>query len=289
MNKKKVGIVTECVCDLPKSVLNSHGIDIIYFIIEMDSGVFTDTDEVTAENVISYMESGGIKSTSAPPSPEAYKKVYEKNLKKYDEIIHIAISSKISKSCETAYKALEQMDESRDRVHVYDSGHLSSGMGFLVQRGAELADLGYTADKIIEELDELKPRIFTSFIARNADYLNRKGLVSDFTKKICSLLKIHPVLYIKNGNLKLEKIIIGNYDSSCKFYIRSRVKGKHNIDTKRAFITHVGCSIKMLRSIREETAKYCSFDELNTVAASATISGCCGPDTFGLLFIRSES
>ena len=39
MGKKKVGILAECVCDLPKSVLNKCGVDMLYFLVETESGV----------------------------------------------------------------------------------------------------------------------------------------------------------------------------------------------------------------------------------------------------------
>lgn len=134
----------------------------------------------------------------------------------------------------------------------------------------------------------MKPQVSTSFLAKNADYLYRNGLVPAYVKKICSALSIHPVLAMKKGSLRLKTIILGNYDSSCKYYVRQELIGRKNIDKKCAFVTHVGCSVKMLKSITAEVEKYCSFDELNITNASATISSNCGPGTFGVLFVRSN-
>ncbi|MGN0696673.1 MAG: DegV family protein [Oscillospiraceae bacterium] len=287
LEKKKVGILTECVCDLPKSTLRNWGVDILYFLVETESGVFTDTDEITAENVISHMEEGG-KTKSAPPPPEVYRKAFEKNLNRYDEVIHVAISSKISHSCETAEKAVRLMGENGKRVHIFDSEHLSTGMGFLVMRAAELANQGCSAEQILSELSELKTRVFTSFLAQNADYLHRNGLVSDTVKKLCTALKIHPVLAMKNGDLRLKSIIIGSYESACRYYVKQTLKGGKNIDKKSAFITHASCSVKMLRQITEEVNNNCKFDELTVTDASATISSNCGPGTFGVLFVRQK-
>lgn len=288
MDKKKVGILAECVCDLPKSTLQSCGVDILYFLVETENGVFTDTDEITAENVISHMETGGTKTKSAPPPPDVYLKAFEKNLKRYDEVILVAISSRISHSCENAEKAVKLMGEEGKRVHIFDSEHLSTGLGFFVLRAAELANKGCTSYQILGELEAMKPQVSTSFLAKNADYLYRNGLVPAYVKKICSALSIHPVLAMKKGSLRLKTIILGNYDSSCKYYVRQELIGRKNIDKKCAFVTHVGCSVKMLKSITAEVEKYCSFDELNITNASATISSNCGPGTFGVLFVRSN-
>lgn len=287
-NKKKVGIIAECVCDLPKSTLDSCNADILYFLVETENGVFTDTDEITSENVFSHMEAGG-KTKSAPPPPEVYQKIFEKNLQRYGEVILVAISSRISHSCDNAHKALELMNENRERVHIFDSEHLSTGLGFFVLRAAELANNGCDSEKILSELEKMKPLVSTSFLAKNADYLYKNGLVSSFVKNVCSTLHIHPVLAMKNGYLRPKSIILGNYEAACRHYVRCELKGKKNIDNNRAFITHAGCNVKMQREITEEVKKYCEFRNLKVTDASATISSNCGPGTFGILFIRKDT
>lgn len=97
LSEQKVGIIAECVCDLPKNYLREHNIDLVFFLIETDSGIFTDTDEITEENILSYMQAGGKKSQSSAPASGVYKNVFEKKLEKYDEIILVAISSKLSR------------------------------------------------------------------------------------------------------------------------------------------------------------------------------------------------
>lgn len=288
MGKKKVGILAECVCDLPKNILNRCGVDILYFLIETESGVFTDSDEITAENVIYYLENDGGKTRSSPPPSDVYYRAFVKNLKRYDEIILVAISSGISASCKNAREAAGIMGAEGKRVHIFDSQHLSTGLGFLVLRAAEMANAGKECEEILAELEEMKKRISTSFIAKNANYLCRNGRVSVFVKNVCAAFNIHPVLAMKNGTLHVKNIIFGNYDSACKSYIRRELKGKNDIDKRCGFITHAGCSVKKLRSITSEAEKYFRFDELMITNASATVTCNCGPDAFGILYVKKD-
>lgn len=289
MGKKKVGILAECVCDLPKSLLNKNGVDILYFLVETESGVFTDSDEITAENVIYHIENGGAKTRSSPPPAAVYYRAFEKNLKRYDEIILVAISSGISASCKNALEAVNIMGAEGKRVHIFDSQHLSTGLGILVLRAAEMADEGCGSEEILAELEDMKKRVSTSFITRNANYLCRNGRVSVFLKNLCAAFNIHPVLSMKNGTLHLKGVIFGSYDSACRSYIRSELKGSRNIDKRCGFITHAGCSVKMLRSITAEVEKYCKFDELKVTNASATVTCNCGPDAFGVLYVKNKN
>ncbi len=288
MSEQKVGIIAECVCDLPKSYLADHHIDIVYFLIETDSGVFTDTDEITAENILGYMQSGGKKSKSSAPEPEVYRKVFEKNLKKYDELLLVAISSGISRSCPNAEKAVSEMGEMGKRVHIFDSKHLSTGLGHMVMKAAETAESGLSAEEIISELADLRDRVSTSFITENVDFLYRSGKVSEKVKKICGTFHIHPVLAMKNGKLALKSVGIGKYEKACSRYIRSELRKADTIDKKRAFLTHAGCSVKMLERVKSEISGKCRFESLVQTKASATISSNCGPNSFGVLFIRNK-
>ncbi len=289
MPEQKVGIIAECVCDLPKSYLREHNIDIVYFVIETDSGVFTDTDEITEENILNYMQSGGKKSKSSAPEPEVYKSVFEKNLEKYDEVILVAISSGISYSCANAEKAASEMGENGKKVHIFDSKHLSTGLGHLVIRAVETAENGLSAEEIISELEELRDRISTSFITESVDFLYRSGKVSEKVKRICEAFNIHPVLAMKNGELTLKSVGIGKYEKACARYIRRELKNPDNIDKKRAFLTSAGCSVKMLERIKKEIDDKCRFEKLIQTKASATISSNCGPNSFGVLFIRNNT
>lgn len=286
MAEQKVKIIAECVCDLPRTWLKEHNIDIVYFTIETDRGVFSDTNEITSENIISYMQAGGKKAHSSAPHPDVYRETFEKNLAEFDEVILVSISSGVSMSCENADKAVEQLGEKGRRVHVFDSGHLSTGLGHLVIKASEMAEKGCSASEILAALETLKNKVSTSFIAENADYLYMNGKVSEKVKKICSAFDIHPILAMKNGELTLKSITRGNYRKACKRYIRKTLRKAKSIETGTAFITHVGCSTKMIEWIKNEVSKNCSFENLIVTKASATISSNCGPNTFGVLFIE---
>lgn len=288
MEKKKVGILAECVCDLPKNVLSELGVGTLYFLVETENGIFTDTDEITTENVLFHIENGGKETKTSPPEPEVYRRAFEEQLEKYDDVLLVAISSRVSHSCENAGKAAELMGEAGKRVHIFDSGHLSTGLGFLVLRAAELANGGCTFEQILAELEELKPRVSTSFLTRNADYLYRNGRVSDKVKKVCGVLNIHPVLAMKNGEISLKTFFLCSYNAACRHYIRRMLKWNRNIDKGRCFITHAGCSVKRLRDITSQIEKYCRFEKIEVTSASAAVSGNCGPDTFGILFVKNR-
>ncbi len=286
MSENKICITTDCVCDLPDEMLKKNNVDIIYFYVVTDSGRFKDVDEITAQNIFDYLINGGVKSITEAPHAEEFEKFFTEKLRYYDHVIHICISSKISKSVEYATQAVAKMGNDGKRVSVIDSWHLSTGIGHLVLQAAKMARGGAGREQIISEMEKMRGKVSTSFMADNADYLYLNGKVSRNVQKICSFFKIHPVLGMKDGYLKLKSFQIGDYEKSAVKYIQNELRHQKNINNKRLFVTHAGCSVSDIKMVKNEINRIMKFEEVTVTRASATISGNSGPRTFGILYIK---
>ncbi len=280
----KTMITTDCTCDLPDEMLEKYGIDMIFFYIYTENGRFRDRDEITALNVFEHMVKGGKTETGAP-STEEYVEYFRAKLEKAEQIIYIPISSGISLAYENSLKAKQLLNEDGKRIHIIDSKHLSTGYGHIVLCAAKLAAAEKPIEYIISETEKLISRVSTTFIVRNADYLFKNGKVSKNVQKLCSVFNIHPVLQMKNGDIGVKRVFIGNYKKAQINYIKSEMKHHEKIDKQLLFITHAGCTVKELADVRKEINKYCTFEQTITTTASATISSNCGPHTVGVLYV----
>lgn len=194
---------------------------------------------------------------------------------------------KVSLSYRNSLEALNVMGDDGKGVHVVDSEHLSTGMGHLVINAVEMRDSGRSAEEILKETECLKKRISTIFIANNADYLYRNGKVSKGVKNISSTFMVHPVLFLKNGRITLKTVEIGDYGKSIKRFIKRAFLYSKKIDKRRLFITHAGCSVKMISEVKAEVNRLCTFEEVIVTKTSATITSNCGAGTLGVMFIKN--
>ncbi len=280
---EKLGITSDCTCDMSEELLEQYGVEVIYFYVNTDHGSFKDMQEITASNVVEYFENGGKQISTVAPAVYEYADFFEKMLHKYEQIIHVTICATLSKSYGNALAAAQRFD---GRVKVFDTGHLSTGIAHFVIRAVEMVREGKAADEIIETLDNMRNKVSTSFIAENADYLYRTGRVNKFVKFACSTFKIHPVLYMKNGNIKVKTVQIGDYDKSVLSYVRKELLRPGKINRERVFITYCTCPVRVLNKIKKQVKEICSFDEVLEATASATITSNCGANTVGVLFVR---
>lgn len=279
----KIAITSDCTCDLSDKILEEYGVKLIYFYMQIDYGCFKDSSEITASNVVEYLENGGRKMVTVPPDVEEIYQFYQCMLEKYDEIIHISISSKLSEAFSYAARAAERFD---GKVHVIDSGQLSTGMGHLIVKAAEMVKENKSAVEIVNMLEQMKQKVVTTFIMDNLECFYRTGMVNKMTNYICALCKIHPVIQMKKGKMALKGIRIGHYESSAIRYVRNALRKVSTIDKKRIFITHPDCKLSLISKIRQQVASKCNFETVYVTRASATVTGNCGSNTVGVLYVR---
>lgn len=283
-----IAITTECVADLPQSLLEEKDIDIIYYDIATETGLFRDTDEVDANNIMEYMIGGSKKAQSVVPNANDYKNFFKRKLEDYDELIHICISSGISNAIENATLARAKMGIDGRRIHIVDSKCLSSGQGLIAMEAARCRDEGMKSAEIVSHLENYRSRVYTTFLANNADYLYYNDKVSKTVMKICNKFFVHPVLWMKDGKLTLKRVFIGSYEKAAARYIAGVLKNPNSIDSANGFLTYAGCGHEMLNGIQKQLREIKQFDDLHEQQASATVSCNCGPLTFGILFVYNE-
>lgn len=280
---KKIWITSDCTCDMPEALLEKYNVEVIHFYISTDHGCFKDTDEMTAGNVVEYFENGGVKINTEAPAVSEYEEFFRQELKKSEELIHIVISSKLSNSYRNAVAAAEQFG---NKVKVYDSMQLSVGMAYMVMCGVKMAQNNQSSEEILEALDRIKDKVSTSFIVENADYLYRAGRVNKFFKEICTALRVHPVLGVKQGELRLKTVQIGNYRESVMKYARAELKRASQIERECLFIPYTTASVKMMSLLKKQVSMKCSFEKIYETRASATITSNCGGNAIGIALLK---
>ena len=280
--RKRIQITTDCVCDLPKEYLDHYDIPTMYCYVQTEKARFCDVNEITSDNLMEYFEVTGGKAMSQTATVEEYETFFSNALSAGEQVIHLSTAQKIG----GGYKVASQAAQGFGNVTVVDSGHLSTGLGFMVMRAAHMARKGMSVEEILKDLEKTKAIVSTSFLVPSADSLYRNGKINYNVKKICEVFDLHLELAVKKGKLGVCSIKTGNMRRCHMEYIRKHFKGKNNIDTRILFVTYIGCTSKQLNEFKEEIEKYQKFEHIVFQKASATISSNCGLATMGVLYMK---
>ena len=84
-------------------------------------------------------------------------------------------------------------------VTVLDSTQLSLGLGFIVEKAAQMAELGHKAEEILESLHELMKRTYVFASLKTLEYLHRSGRMHFALARLGEILQIKPLLHMNQG------------------------------------------------------------------------------------------
>ena len=282
--KRSIYVTADCVCDIPQKYIEEYEIGIMPYYVVTNEGQFRDVDEIQADSLLNYLKEENHQAHSH--AAEEYERFYADALEIGEQVLHITISQSVRGGGHAAAKAAMK---GFDHVTVFDSAHLSSGMGILVLAAAKMAKEHRSLDEITDQLKKMRNRISTSFIVPSIGSLYKNGLIGSRTAKLCTWLELHPVFCMKNYEMKCSTTEIGDVSRSYQNYIRYALRGRRHIDQRVVFITYAGCTLKQVHEFEREVARYVQFDHVILQQASATISCNCGLGAMGVIFLRKEN
>ncbi len=276
-----IRITSDSTCDLGDLVAK-RDIGILPLRVNLDAASYHDGVDITPQDIFNFVaETKQLPKTSAPSIGD-YEEFFEKQLASYDEVIHFNISAKSSGSHNMAAQAAESFN---GRVRVIDSMALSSGQGLLVLKAADMRDEGKSIDEIEETVCALRTKVNTSFVPDRLDYLHKGGRVSGFVNLAASVLKIHPLIMMQNGQLVPGKKYKGKMSVCIKQYIADLKEMYPSYDTTRCFITHSSADEELVALAKELVKESFRFEKIEETVAGSIITSHCGRNTLGVLFI----
>ena len=277
-----VKIFSDSTCDLSKELLDRYEIGIIPLFVRLGDVEFLDGVNITPEALYKWSDEHNDTPKTAAPSIEDVSKIFDPD--STDEYIVFTISSSMSACFNNVRLAAESL-EIEDRVHIIDSANLSTGIGLLVVKAAELAKEGKTASEIADEIEQLKDKVRASFVIDTLVYLHRGGRCSGLAALFGTALKLHPRIAVSGGAMHPEKKYRGNSHKYVMDYVKDMESDLKNARKDRVFITHSGCDKEIVEQVREYLLSLNHFDEILETRAGSVVSSHCGPGTLGVLFI----
>lgn len=278
----KIKITADSTCDLSKELVERYGVDIVPLHVIMGNNSYNDGVDIAPEDIFENVAKTNVLPKTAAPSIEEYAEFFKEVLKTHDAVIHINISSKTSSSYDNATAAAKLY---RGKVFTVDSLALSTGQGLLVLKACDLAAEDRKPKDIVEILNALRPNVNTSFVPDALDYLHKGGRCSLAALMGAKVLKLHPMIDMKDGKLYAKKKYMGGIERCLKNYVSDLAAMYRHYDKTRCFITHSSCEPELVAKVRAQVGQMFGFDEILETVAGNVVTSHCGKGTLGVLFI----
>ena len=160
-------ITTDNTADLPYSFYKENDIDFLFLPYTLEDKQYTLENELPVAEFYDRMRNGSMPTTSQYNAEDAAG-LWEPYLKQGVDILHIAFSSGLSGSYNSARLAAEDMREKypERKITVVDSLSASLGEGLLVWYAAKLKKEGKIMEQLTYWLEENKIHMRQEFVVK---------------------------------------------------------------------------------------------------------------------------
>lgn len=222
-----VKIVTDSLGDIPAELVKSFDISVIPIHVLFGTQSYQDGIDLSTDQFYQKLVSSKTLPTTAVPALGTFIQAYENVLKETEEVIILSVSHKLSATFETALRASEMIKQ-KCRIKVIDTLQVIMGQGLLVINAARAAQAGESFNNIVKQVQTNIPRIESRMAFDTLEYLKRGGRIGVGQAFLGSILKINPILGLKDGEvypLSRERSRVKALDSLYKF-----VTGYSNVE-----------------------------------------------------------
>lgn len=286
-----------CCCstaDLTKEQFDKRDIHYIYSHYEIDGVSYWDDfgQSMSFGEFYGKMRSGADTKTYQVNAAE-FESFWEPFLQEGKDVFHIALSSGISGTYNSANIAKEILEERYPgrKVYVVDSICASSGYGLLVDKLVDLRDEGMEAEELFAWAEENKYHLQTWFFSTDLTFYIKGGRISKTAGFVGGLLNICPLMNMdREGHLvprqkiRTKKRVIEAIEKQIETY------AENGLDySDKCYICHSDCyeDARVLADMIE--SRFPKLKEKVTIYdIGTTIGSHTGPGTAAVFFWGQE-
>lgn len=276
----KLGIVTDSTCDLPQTLVEKHGIEVVPSILILDGKEYADGQDISREEFYARLPSLQTPPTTAAPSIGEFASRYDSLLTRgCDRIISIHAAGPLTSIISTARQAAREFP---NRISVVDSLSLSLGLGFQALAAAE--NVGNGLDAALAAIESTRKRLHVSAALDTMEYLRRSGRVPAAITILGGMLRIKPLIELADGEVKA----IGAVRTTRQANERMLAFFKSGGQFERLAILHTGADARareFLNQLMMEVSQSLPRDIL-MISVTTVIGAHVGPNGLGFAAVR---
>lgn len=284
----RIALVTDSTAYLPPERVQEYGAHVVPVYIHFDRETFQDGVDMDTATFYERLKTAPKLPTTSQPPAGTLGELYHRLNEEAEAIVSIHISSQLSGTMGSARMARGALVRGRadpPEIYVIDSRTTAHGLALLVSAAAQAIADGMPAAQVAQRVETLASRLSTLFVVDTLEYLRRGGRIGGAAALAGSVLKVKPVLYLKEGRIDvLEKVRTARKAKQRLLEIVAERAGGQPI---HACIVHAQVPQEAER-VRQHLATHFDCRELFVVEFSPAIAVHVGPGTVGVAFYTED-
>lgn len=287
-------IITDSSCDLPARLTKQLEIQTVRLSVQFRGKEYLDYPEDDPRNRLDHhkfyeaLRRGEATSTTAV-NPEQWRKVIEPVLQSGQDVLVLAFSSGLSRTCESAEVAARELREAypQRQLLVIDTLCASLGQGLLVYLAGQQRLSGRSLKETAEYVRQTIPHLCHWFTVDDLMYLKRGGRIAASTALLGTMLQIKPILHTSDEGKLVTVSKARGRKAAMNALVDQVGKLGVNVSEQTMFICHGDClsdANYVAQAIRE---KYHPQDVIVDYVGPV-IGSHSGPGTLSVFFLGTH-
>lgn len=195
-----IGIVTDSTADLPVAYFEENNVAMVPLRVRFGAQEYRDWLDIEPESFYVKLAAADELPKTSQPTPEDFVAVYQALGAKFEAIISLHISSKLSGTWASAKMAAQRSDVP---VYVIDTGLASVALGMVVDEVVKARSTAKNVTQLVKVAEAASQSSEVFFVVETLRYLEMGGRIGKARALAGSVLKIRPVLTLKEGQVSV--------------------------------------------------------------------------------------
>jgi len=199
-------IIVDGSADMPEGWAEEYQFNILPMPIQIGNKTYFQGVDISPDLFYNLVIDQDQKPQTAAPSPARIKAYIENVCSSGDTILSINVSSQMSATVDMVQQAASDLSD-KLQLTVFDSGAGSAVLAFMAREARLLDQAGKSLDEIIDRLIIIKEKVIVVLTLDSLDFAYRSGRVGALKAAVTALLKIKPVISLKDGMLSVSDMV----------------------------------------------------------------------------------
>lgn len=278
-----IRIMVDTSADYTVEETKEKGIGLLPIHITMGDKDYRDAYDLTKEEFYDLLTGSSEFPKTSQPSLQDLLDAFEEAKENGDELIYITLSSSLSGTYQSAVLAKNMAEY--DKIYLVDSLTATHMVRVLADHAKKLADEGVSAEKIVEELEDLKGRVKVYAALDTLEYLYKGGRLSKTSAVLGEMARIKPLITVNtNGEVAVVGKCMGK-NKAITTLMKMIGDSQIDPDFPRYSVYTQGLENS---DIFENRVRESGIEITERYQIGATIGAHIGPGVFGLIFVEKK-
>jgi DegV family protein with EDD domain len=272
-------IVMDSAGEIPDDWRSEYDVEVIPVNIQFKNKTYLQGIDLSNDDFYRLADSTGVIPKTSQPTPQQFVDFYKRIAKAGDTILSLHVTSKLSGTFNSAVLAAQELKD-KLKVVPFDSGSGSAALGYMCKEVRQLERAGATLQAILARLEVIRHNVNVVLTLDSLEYARRSGRVKALPAALATLIKIKPIVILKDGALDMTEKVRTRQRSLLRVLeiIHERVNG-HLVNVA---IVH-SQSLQAAKYLLQKVYETLHVNEAILSELSVGVAANLGPGTIGII------